>query len=129
MWGDKFDLNKLRDKSRIGGFTMVDFAGSYLIAIIIYLVGLYADDWSGLTFIKIMLSIIPLSIASHIIGPYLGINTKRNVCEEDSESGVLMEGCEEDTPLTKLFLSNDCSCGSIFTKAVVIGSVALIVCL
>jgi hypothetical protein len=104
----------IREVSKLGPFAMFDFAVSYLVVIIIYLIGLFAGSWSGAVFVGMILSVIPLSIVVHLIksgtGPKLNPSTKR-------------------TALTDMFLDTRCNFSSITSKIVTIGSVAGIITL
>lgn len=107
-------VNELRKASQLGPFAMFDFAASYLVVIVIWFIGLVSWSWSGLTLIKLLLSVIPIALASHLLisskGPKLNNDTER-------------------TAMTDMLMSPDCSVSSILTKSIVVLSVAGIIIL
>lgn len=103
------NFDELRKASQLGSFAMIDFALSYLIVIIIWIIGLMANWWVGGTIlIKMLLSVIPIAIGSHLLisskGKKLDPNTKR-------------------TAMTDLFLSKKITFGSAAVKIITVGSI------
>jgi hypothetical protein len=100
-------ITELRKASQLGPFAMLDFAMSYLVVIVIWIIGLIYGGWTGLTLIGMLLSVIPLAVLSHIYissgtGPKLDpINTKT-------------------TAFTDLFLSKKLDFSSVAVKTVTI---------
>jgi hypothetical protein len=107
MISKKIGITELRKASQLGPFSMLDFAMSYLVVIVIWVIGLIYGGLTGLTLIGMLLSVIPLAILSHLFissdGPKLDSNTKR-------------------TAMTDMFLSTKLNFGSVAVKAVTIGS-------
>jgi hypothetical protein len=96
-------INEIRKASQLGPVSMFDFAGSYLIVIIIWMIGLVVCSWSGLTLIGMLLSVLPLAIASHI---YI------------SSNGTKLSADTKKTALTDMFLANDCKASTIAVKTI-----------
>lgn len=104
------DITNLRKATQLGPFAMFDFAASYAVVSILWvIISIASSTWSGLLLIKMLLGVIPLSIFIHLF------NSDGSKLNEKTKS----------TAMTDMFL-DPClnSFGSVAVKAVVIGSLA-----
>ena len=91
-------ISELR-KYKIGEFAIFDFVASYIVAILVWYL-LTERNISTLT--KILVSVVPLSIVSHLV-------------------------FKVNTPLTDMFVSKTLSTSSILTKVVTAMSIYFII--